>query len=58
MMSFMQNVDFKTALFEESPTCKMIKAIHEKSLENLTLAIEQGAQVEIEVIIFIVKQVA
>ena len=46
---FMKISNCQKAIFDESPTYRLLKALHEKKVENVILAIAQGAQVDIKV---------
>ena len=46
---FMKISNCQNAIFDESPTYRLLKALHEKKVQNVILAIEQGAQVDIKV---------
>ena len=49
MMRFIRHTSAKNHVLEESPTLRLIKALHEKKLEHVILAIEEGACINFKV---------
>ena len=49
VMQFIRHTDASEHVFEQSSTLRLVKALHEKKLEHVILAIEEGACINFKV---------
>ena len=53
IIQFIHQTSVRELVIEESPTLRLVKALYEKKLEPVILAIEQGARINVQVYIIL-----
>ena len=53
MVQFLDHTSARDFVFEESATLRLVKALHKTKIEDVILAIEQGARINFEVCLMV-----